>query len=359
MKRTAVVVLHIGYWGLYLMLIVCFIQMMPVTNKITGMNRMLMERIGRLLRVLFFYPVGTVAFLPGLIGFYSSYLFLFPRFLQRKRLPALFLSGALTAMTGGVLTFFVLYVVWVRHLTLNNDWISIAAIIVFLSLLTLVHAVIGLVLKGFITSYGDIQLKEDLNKKNYEMELALIKSQINPHFLFNTINNIDVLIGMDADKASAYLNKLSDIMRFMLYETKTEKITLAKELTYIEKYIDLQRIRTANPHYVSYRVEGDIRKLMIEPMLFIPFIENAFKHAADKKKEHAIDIRFVMEEGRIAFYCANNYNVHAPNGEEYSGLGNGLIRKRLELLYPGRHELEVTTENETYKAKLILITDAN
>lgn len=152
-------------------------------------------------------------------------------------------------------------------------------------------------------------------------------------------------------------------MRFMLYETKTEKIPLTKELTYIEKYIDLQKIRTANEHYVNYSVEGDTGSIRIEPMLFIPFIENAFKHAIDKKLENAVLIRFLIDRDKIVFVCENKYSqAHSdrPHSDrpDHSGLGNGLIGKRLMLLYPGKHELEIITENETYKVKLTL-SDAN
>ncbi len=140
-------------------------------------------------------------------------------------------------------------------------------VIVVIAFGALLNGIIGLVMKGFITSYGDIRVKEELNRKNFEVELALVKSQLSPHFLFNTINNIDVLIGIDAARASAYLNKLSDIMRFMLYETKTELIPLEEELAYIEKYIDLQKIRTANPDYIRFRVQGRAPGLLVPPML--------------------------------------------------------------------------------------------
>ena len=186
------------------------------------------------------------------------------------------------------------------------------------------------------------------------MELELIKSQINPHFLFNTINNIDVLIAKDAARASAYLNKLSDIMRFMLYETKTEKITLDKELTYIEKYIDLQKIRTSNMNYVNYYVVGDSSNLMIAPMLFIPFIENAFKHTENKKVENAINIKIIIEKEMIIFDCENYYTKETQVKPDQSGLGNELIQKRLTLLYPNKHTLEIINKNNTYKVKLVL-----
>ena len=143
-------------------------------------------------------------------------------------------------------------------------------------------------------------------------------------------------------------------MRFMLYETKTEKIALSKELSYIEKYIDLQKIRTANPKYVNYSVEGDAGDFMIEPMLFIPFIENAFKHAENKKIENAINIRFSITKEQILFDCENHYSASSQRPPHHGGLGNGLIQKRLGLLYPGRHRLEMGAAAGIYKAKLIV-----
>jgi two-component system, LytTR family, sensor kinase len=225
---------------------------------------------------------------------------------------------------------------------------------VVMSLNTLACGIIGLIIKGFIISYGDIKLKEDLNKKNYETELALIKSQINPHFLFNTINNIDVLIEKDAAKASAYLNKLSDIMRFMLYETKTEKIPFEKELLYIEKYIDLQKIRTSNEKFINYSLIGEPGDLLIVPMLFIPFIENAFKHSENKRIENAIKIKIIIEKGRIIFDCENNYSENVQVLTDQGGLGNEIIRKRLKLLYPDKHILDITDQNNEYHVKLTI-----
>jgi LytS/YehU family sensor histidine kinase len=236
----------------------------------------------------------------------------------------------------------------------NDGYTSAIQIIIVISFVSLLNGIIGLVMRGFISSYDDIKLKEDLNKKNYDMELALIKNQINPHFLFNTINNIDVLIQKDPIKASEYLNKLSDIMRFMLYETTADKIELAKELTYIEKYIELQKIRSSNPTYVNYLLEGNTNNLLIEPMLFIPFIENAFKHTENKSLENAISVKISIHKEMIIFECENKFTVNSQNNSENNGLGNSLIEKRLQLLYPNNHTLEITTENNIYKVKLTL-----
>lgn len=217
-----------------------------------------------------------------------------------------------------------------------------------------INGIIATMIKGFITWYKEIKLKEDLKKKNYEMELNLIKSQVNPHFLFNTLNNIDVLIDKDQMKASDYIKKLSDILRFMLYETKTEKIPVTQELTYIEKYIDLQNLRTVNPAFVNFSIKGNPGNRMSEPMLFIPFIENAFKHSFNKKEIHGIRISFDFKEDSIHFTCSNNYSENQSNNQKESGLGFGLIEKRLALLYPGRHQLAIQKANGRYTVNLTI-----
>lgn len=146
-------------------------------------------------------------------------------------------------------------------------------------------------------------------------------------------------------------------MRFMLYETKAEKIPLKQELSYIEKYIDLQKIRTSNPSYINYSAQGDSDNLMIAPMLFIPFIENAFKHAENKKTDNAINIKISAEKDTITFECENAYSTDTQTKLGHSGLGNELIQKRLMLLYPNKHTLNVTDENNTYKVKLTISAD--
>jgi len=224
------------------------------------------------------------------------------------------------------------------------------------SCLNLVGGTVAIVIKGFSTWFEEVKLKEALQEKNHAMELALVKSQLDPHFLFNTINNIDVLILKDPEEASGYLNRLSDIMRFMLYETKTNEIALSKEIAYIEKYIALQKIRTANESYVDFQVSGNIPGRKIAPMVFIPFIENAFKHTVNKKVEDAIRIAIDVLPEHIIMTCRNRLEPMrtSPSGE--GGLGNELIRKRLELLFPGRHELKVCREAAEYSVILTLHT---
>ena len=345
MKKSVVVLLHIGYWVMYLFLITMFFMVANmdkrhITLKFWG-------------HVLFFTPFGFAAVLPALFGFYTFYFALFNKYLTKKKVIKLILSATLFALIGAIVSQIIIYFTF-RGKGINwgvNDIVPMGLLLAFIAL---ANGAMGLVVRGFIKWFNDIKFKLELNKKNYEMELALVKSQINPHFLFNTINNIDVLISKDAIRASEYLNKLSDIMRFMLYETNPAKISLNKELTYIEKFIELQKIRTTNPHYINYTVKGDATNLMIPPMLLIPFIENAFKHAENKKAENAININLDIENEKFIFKCENSYNQNTQMKQVHSGLGIELIKKRLALLYPGKHKLTITNNNELYKVALSL-----
>lgn len=236
----------------------------------------------------------------------------------------------------------------------KNGRSTAVRVIIVMTLIGAVCGIVALVIKGFITWFNEIKLKEALKEKTYEMEMALIKSQLDPHLLFNTINNIDALILTDTVAASDYLNKLSDIMRFMLYETKPEQILLSKEIEYIEKYIALQKIRTANKDYVRFTITGNVGSKKIAPMIFIPFIENAFKHTNNKKLENAISIDICVKAQQIQFRCENKFDSKPSARQPDSGLGNELIQKRLNLVYPGKHALEVNKTDDLYSVNLTI-----
>jgi sensor histidine kinase YesM len=347
MKKPIIIALHVGYWFLYLLLLILFFLFLEA-----GGIKNISNEHERLL--VFFRIMGAITILPGLISFYTFYNLLFKRYLSARKITALCIGGLITAIFAGFCGMIGLSVFTFGKISINNGAKEMIVILFFMSILALIHGVIALVMKGFITWYGDIQFKELLNKKNFETELALVKSQLNPHFLFNTINNIDVLIEKDATKASEYLNKLSDIMRFMLYETKVEKIPLDKELMYIGKYIDLQKIRTSNTNFVHYTVNGQTGNWSIAPMLFIPFIENAFKHSTNKKQGNVINIAITATQLNLIFSCQNNISEINNVMDEAGGLGNSLIAKRLNLLYPDKHELELKSQAGLHSVRLVI-----
>jgi LytS/YehU family sensor histidine kinase len=217
---------------------------------------------------------------------------------------------------------------------------------------SIAYCLLGTFVRASVEWIKELQLKSKLQKQNLQTELALIKARINPHFLFNTLNNIDILIEKDAKTASVYLKKLSDIMRFMLYETTTEQILLLKELEYIEKYIELQKIRTSNQHFVNLQITGNQDGQMIAPMIFIPFIENAFKYTTNKKIEKAINIEVQINEADVFFTCTNIFDDTILVNQKESGLGIELMRQRLKLLYNDKHELEICKNDKIFTVKL-------
>jgi two-component system LytT family sensor kinase len=345
MKKSIVILLHISYWAMYLFLVTMLNMLLRMNNPQATLQNLGLSFL--------FSPLSFGAIIPGLFGFYAGYLLIFNRYLLSKKIPKLFLSTISLSFVFSAITQLIIYLAF-NGKGVNWSLETCISMGTFLAFISVAHSSTGMIMQGFIKWFEDIKLKADLNKRNYETEIALLKSQINPHFLFNTINNIDTLIAIDPTSASAYLNKLSDIMRFMLYETQAEKILLSKEIEYIEKYIDLQKIRTSNENFVHFNVSGDASNIYIPSMLFIPFIENAFKHVGSKKTENAINISLQILDKEIIFECQNQFVPGLKFKQEFNGLGNELIKKRIELLYPNSHQLRLINKNNTYKVELKL-----
>lgn len=351
MRKSFIVLLHIGFWACYLLLVLIVVGVY-FRSVLYASDRETREVIA--LQNIFLF-----AFLPSFISFYSYYFLLFPKYLQQKKFFLSIIVGLLISVGAAVIVYILhRYLIESGHVIdmdqggKNGRSTAIRVMIVMTFIGALCGAV-ALVIKGFITWFNEIKLKEALREKNHEMEMALIKSQIDPHLLFNTINNIDTLILKDPVEASNYLNKLSDIMRFVLYETGADKILLSREIEYIEKYIALQKIRTANETYVHFTVSGKVESKRIAPMVFIPFIENAFKHTNNKKLKDAITIHILIKEDTIQLVCENKYDSKSGK-QPNSGLGNELVRKRLDFIYAGKHTLEVHNENELYSVNLTI-----
>lgn len=354
MKKSFVVLLHIGFWACYLLSILIILTV-AYRNSATISVREL--RIVNALKNLFFF-----AFSPSFISFNLFYFYLFPKYVQQKKFLLSIIYGILITVGAAVLGYILhrYFIESGRIIDMDSGGkpgrSTAVIVITAMTLIGLICGIVAMVIRGFITWFNEIKLKQMLKDKNHEMEMALIKSQLDPHLLFNTINNIDSLILKDAVAASDYLNKLSDIMRFVLYETTADKILLSQEIEYIGKYIALQKIRTSNETYVHFAVTGTIGNKRIAPMVFIPFIENAFKHTNNKKLENAITISILIKDETIQLICDNKFEsvtVKSPVG----GLGNELVKKRLDLIYAGKHTLEVNRNDELYSVNLIIPND--
>lgn len=218
---------------------------------------------------------------------------------------------------------------------------------------------LAIIFRKFSDSIRLEQEKQALQLQNTRSELALLKMQVSPHFLFNTLNNIDYLVTFDTEKASGSIAKLGAILRYMIYDAEVEKIALSKELKHIEDYIDLVRLRTSGTDYLKYNLTGQPEQLQIAPMLFLPLIENAYKHSSIREGENIINITIKIEGCNLQFTISNAYYSYRKPVSAEGGLGLNIVKRRLGLIYKDRHTLTITKDNNRFKVELNLNLDEN
>ncbi len=172
-------------------------------------------------------------------------------------------------------------------------------------------------------------------------ELSFLKSQINPHFLFNTLNNIYSLAVVKSDHTAGAVMKLSNIMRYVLSDTKQHLVPLEKEIKFIQDFIDLQSVRLTDKMKIHFSVTGPVEGELIAPLIFIPFVENAFKFGISAKKDSEIIIKITVTEGEIQFYSDNRMLSVETDTERNNGIGLKNTKRRLEILFPQNHHLSI------------------
>jgi sensor histidine kinase YesM len=199
------------------------------------------------------------------------------------------------------------------------------------------------------------QLQQEKENENLKSELLFLRWQISPHFLFNVLNNLVALARMKSDKMEPMLIRLSSLMRYMLYETDDKKLAIEKEVDYLESYVSLQSLRYGKEVTVSIKVDENLPgHLLIEPMLLIPFVENAFKHGTGMIAAPVIEIALHYQAPSIIFEVRNKYltQPEQTSPDRNHGIGLANVKRRLNLLYPHRHKLGISTENGWYIASL-------
>ena len=193
--------------------------------------------------------------------------------------------------------------------------------------------------------------REELKLANLNAELKFLKSQINPHFLFNSLNTIYSLAHRRSPETEHALVKLSNILRYMIYQSNEDKVQLGSELRYLQDYIDIQRLRMTRNIPVEFSQEGDPAGLEIAPMLLIPFVENAFKHGVSYREEAFINIRLHIEPGGVLHLVVRN-RLFKQRVAEKGGVGLNNALKRLSLLYNDAHTITVREHGDEYIADL-------
>ena len=195
---------------------------------------------------------------------------------------------------------------------------------------------------------------ESLQANQLKTELQFLKAQIQPHFFFNTLNNLYALTLERSKQAPEVVLKLSEIMEYILYDAKEPRIRLLNEINYIQNYIDLEKLRYGDKVSVQINMQGDIETQSVPPLLFLPFIENCFKHGAVENNKLNVLIEFEVSRNNVLrFSVINNYNSFIENKKNH-GIGNQNVLRRLELLYKDKFSLDIKTEKQSYIVELLI-----
>lgn len=313
--------------------------------------------------VLFTHDFGTVVWtfrimfvliLPAFAAYYLNYYYLVPRLVFERRLPVYILVNL--ALLGITLFNNYFHSDWINviPLQLPNEVSSLmiaAGFTGFLAFALLGQVMVTLLAVGmrYIIKWNDErQAIEEERRRNAEAELNWLKNQLNPHFLFNTLNNISSLTQIDPDKAQECIGQLSELLRYALYESNVRKVRIGDEITFMKNYIDLMTLRCSKTTRIESRFDVPDSDIMISSLLFISLIENAFKHGTSAHKESFIKIDMSMDGNDIVFTSENT--LFEKKTEDYSCSGIGLenLKRRLELLYPDAYSYNCFTEGNAY-----------
>lgn len=196
-------------------------------------------------------------------------------------------------------------------------------------------------------------IRQQVTQEKQAAELAFLKSQINPHFLFNTLNNIYSLVYKKADSAPDAVLKLSEMMRYMLYESNEGKVDLAKEIKYLQNFTALQKLRYYGPQFVHFDILGEVDGLHIAPLLLIAFVENAFKHGDVSNAQFPLSIVMMIHQQNLHLEVKNRKS--RQNKDEEGGIGLQNVKRRLDLLYKDRYSLDIEDSPDHYRCELNLM----
>ncbi len=295
----------------------------------------------------------------NILLFYSVSLYIIPRFFKdTKYLPCVFyIIGLLFLLT---LTESFIDLLYIKINTPDKNY-------AFFSNLLVGNLVIHIVILGLSLAYAfskkmiqEEKYKQKLIREKLNTEIAFLKSQINPHFLFNILNNLFSLAYKNNDTETADgILKLSKMMRYMLYEGNIPKIPLSKEIEYLENYIDLQQLRFHPDDDIQIQLNkyGILESFMIPPLLLIPFVENAFKHGISIDSQSKININVHLENDVFTFKIQNTNHkvvINEKKSMEYSGFGLKNVKNRLDMLYKDKHKLVIMDNPVTFEVKLTL-----
>lgn len=338
-QKNRILLLHLAFWGVYFSFF-----LYQITFSRHGE-----EPDYGIAFIDAFAQIGTMALLS-----YLNYFYFLPRFLKNQNLWRYiieFIVPFIVLVTA--LIYFKRYIYFDEHEPNHKGYLYSSKFVVQ-SFIGSLFIVIFVGMLRFAEDWFELEAKrKEIENEKLMAELRFLKAQINPHFLFNTLNNLYYLAFTNSPNTTQVIAKLSQMMRYMIYDSNHATVPMSKEIEYMENYISLEKLRLNNQIPINFEVKGQTDGLMIVPLIFITFLENAFKHGVSNNSENAWVNIFISVEGKQCTYRVENSKIPKnTNNEEKSGIGLQNLQRRLALSYPDNYELKVEDETDKYSVEL-------
>jgi two-component system, LytTR family, sensor histidine kinase AlgZ len=342
--RKRVFLLHLSFWCVYLSFNL---------YQITVFQRERGIAWGQL------FTSATLQLIFTMLIAYLNYFYTWPRFLSSKniwRYIAEFSIPFALLITARVhLQRYLIdgYTYQVKHFYSSFFIVQVTAVTLFIVLF------VGMI--RFAVDWFEFEArKKEVENERLTAELNFLKAQINPHFLFNTLNNLYYLAYTKSENTTEVIAKLSQMMRYMIYDSNHPRVLLSKEIEYMQNYISLERLRLNNQIPINFKIEGSIEQIWIAPFIFITFLENAFKHGVTNNNSKAwVNISIQMKGHECVYKVENSKIPLTANNSEKSGIGLQNVERRLELSYPGQHKIKIQDTADVYAVELALTLSAH
>ncbi len=335
LKKYQAIVLHVLVWA--------FVFSIPYIFSLQWDEGRMPTEFARKILLL-----NIVMNLFWMATFYLNTLFFIPRLLYRKNVLVYLAANV------GLVALILLINRWVYHALLFEYPYSINKALLHNAMPFLFFVLIAIAFKTVSDRIKMERIAKERESENLKTELAFLRSQISPHFLFNVLNNIVALVRLKSEELEPTILKLSSLMQYMLYETDDEKVLLKSEADYLQSYIDLQKLRFGDRLTLNVDLGLQEDWHAIEPMLLIPFVENAFKHGTGMIENPIIDISLQAVNKELVFTVKNKHVDEDTAKDKVSGIGLANVQRRLELLYGKNHSLNIKKTDEWFTVSLKL-----
>jgi len=338
-QRNRVILLHASFWTVYISFFIYYLSSFQHGPEVDW---------GRI------FTVASIHMGAAMLISYLNYFYFLPNFLFKKKI-VLFLTLFLVAFSAIVYSRINLERYWIDGFTHQEEYLYRPRFVVQV-IFSHLSTVIFVSLLRFAADWLDLETtRKEIEKEKLTAELNFLKAQVNPHFLFNTLNNLYYLAYSKSENTTVVIEKLSRMMRYMIYDSNYPHVQLSKEIEYMENYISLEKLRLSEKVKIQFLVNGDADAVQITPLILITFLENAFKHGVTSTSQESwIDAKLDCTGNHLKFVVINSKPA-VSKADEKSGFGLQNVKRRLELSYPEKHKLKTQDLPGEYQVELDLL----